>query len=46
MTTVKIKNNNIATKMCVVNRKLKSKDHKNCLKATQLENKNKETRKK
>ena len=30
---------NVDTKMCVIKRKLKFEDYKNCLEATQLENK-------
>ena len=37
MMAVKIKNKR--HKKCVINRKLKFKDYKNCLKATQFENK-------
>ena len=40
MTAVKIKNKNVkGTKTCVRKGKLKLKDYRNCLEATQLENK-------
>ena len=40
MAAVKIKNKNVkGTKECVIKRKFKLKDYRNCLEATQLENK-------
>ena len=40
MMAVKIKNKNLkGTKKCVIKRKFKFKDYRNCLEATQLDNK-------